>query len=644
MPEKSEIKNSYSTTDFVWWAWAITLVVAASMEFSRLLLAVEQDGGLATWLTFWNMESSMPLLVLLAFPVLARIGRTRQATKIVAPSKVSATGSVRVWLAGIFVFSLSMLCSYRIGAEPISVKLAYSSTTIPFADLPPAYHDEYSYLLQARTFRNLRLSYPAAEVRPDLFHQFHVLNERRTVSRYFPTTGLWIAPFDALGNPIYGHWLAGALAAVFFYLAVLQLSRFKTAVLAGVLIAVSPGIAVFSNLLLAHHPTLLALSVFTWAFFRMMSAAQLRYAFIAGIALTFAMLARPMTAAGYGFPFGVWMASWLFRDRSSWRLIFGFVVPLVLGFVTLAVLNQDATGDWTKSAYQLYTDQFTPRHRFGFNNAVGVEPAKGPATLHAYDQWATNLTPLVAIQNVWNRLHASLQWSLAIVPLLFGLLMSLPIICGRGARRPVCADGDESKVGVNSVEVIGIRLLACSLVSLHLVHIPYWYDGIMHWHYVFETAPLILILAAIGFVRCVECSTATLSGKAAAAWAGCLILVGLVPGWFQLPVFDNVSKVSASINEQAFSKVRFEMFRQTVNRDLIQKPALVLVDERNTDPQLSYIINPPGLDGDVIVCRRPDTDGDIFSLKSAFSDRSIYVFTPSTSVFDRWEAGLTAPQ
>ena len=86
------------------------------------------------------------------------------------------------------------------------------------------------------------------------------------------------------------------------------------------------------------------------------------------------------------------------------------------------------------------------------------------------------------------------------------------------------------------------------------------------------------------------------------------------------------------------------MFRQTVNRDLIQKPALVLVDERNTDPQLSYIINPPGLDGDVIVCRRPDTDGDIFSLKSAFSDRSIYVFTPSTSVFDSWEAGLTAPQ
>ena len=64
-----------------------------------------------------------------------------------------------------------------------------------FGDLPPAYHDEFSYQFQAKTFLAGRLSFPSFAPMPELFDQMHVLNEGRFASRYFPGAGLWLAPF-----------------------------------------------------------------------------------------------------------------------------------------------------------------------------------------------------------------------------------------------------------------------------------------------------------------------------------------------------------------------------------------------------------------------------------------------------------------
>src|SRR5438552_3811289 len=73
-----------------------------------------------------------------------------------------------------------------------------------FDDLPPAYHDEYSYLFQAETFLAGRVWFPSHEG-ARLFDQMHVLNEGRFASRYFPGTGSWMAPFVAAGHPYWGH-------------------------------------------------------------------------------------------------------------------------------------------------------------------------------------------------------------------------------------------------------------------------------------------------------------------------------------------------------------------------------------------------------------------------------------------------------
>ena len=138
-----------------------------------------------------------------------------------------------------------------------------------FGELPPAYHDEFSYLFQTQTFLAGRVSFPSFAPLPELFDQMHVLNEGRFASRYFPGAGLWLAPFVALGNPWLGQWLAQALTAYLVFWIGRELGGNRTGLFAGLLTAFCPGLALFSNLLLAHHPTLVGLTLFILAWLRM---------------------------------------------------------------------------------------------------------------------------------------------------------------------------------------------------------------------------------------------------------------------------------------------------------------------------------------------------------------------------------------
>lgn len=609
-----------------WIVYAFVFVVVVVLEVLRFKAAVDADMNWMICLSYWDMETTAPVLVLAVLPLLfwgrKRYRRTNTDDSVNPNAEVAGHGRMKLAVICIALFGLTVASSYRIGSWSVDLNFHGVPSTIAFAELPPTYHDEFSYMLQAATFSNGQLSFPPAPIRPDLFHQFHVLNERRTVSRYFPLTGAWIAGAILLGEPIHGHWVAGGLATVFFYLSLLRIVSPGTSLFAGILIAVSPGIAVFSNLLLAHHPTLLTLSIFTYSFLRMDESRRLRWALAAGTALALAMLGRPMTAAGYALPYGLLLLGRMINEPVTRKLAVGFVVPLGLGFAVLGIQNQDATGSVFKSAYQSYTDTFTPRHKYGFNNASQTPQPAGPPAMKSYDDWATNLTPRRAVENVWSRLKASFQWALAAIPILFGVLMSLPLLVATNAA------GDVKSVCY-------LRLIACSILTLHLVHVPYWFDGILHWHYVFETAPLLLIMTAVGLASASSILWSRI-GRMGLGWVALLVIAGLLPGWFQLPMYGDVSKVSASISEQAYSRTRMEYFGRLVSDPSVTKPALVLVDEEGTDPQLSYILNPPDYQGKVLTCRLPATDQETAALQQFFAERTLYVFDPKQFDLRPW--------
>ena len=327
-----------------------------------------------------------------------------------------------------FVAFIAAVSCLRVASTPVT------ADGVAFGALPPAYHDEYSYLFQAQTFEAGRLSFPSHPTAARLFDQMHVLNEDYFASRYFPGTGFWIAPFLMLGNPYVGHWLATVIVCVIVFLIGRELSCNGVGLLAGLLAALSPGLVLFGNTLLAHQPTLMGLGLFIYSFLRMQrlldeprDAASAESALgivltagLSGIGLSFAMLCRPMTAAGVGLPFGLWLAWWLARNaqqhrRTAIRVVAGFAIPLAIGFAIAGVYNANTTGSAFKTPYQLYTELFTPRHMFGFNNVERAQPLITNRTLDNYDQWAENLDSALAIQNVGNRFLASWQWTLGLV-------------------------------------------------------------------------------------------------------------------------------------------------------------------------------------------------------------------------------------
>jgi hypothetical protein len=529
------------------------------------------------------------------------------------------------WVSAILVATSAFAASWYVGART--------------EGLPPAYHDEYSYLFQARTFLAGRLWFPGFEPMPELFDQMHVLNEGHFASRFFPGVGLWIAPFEAFGNPWLGHWAANATAAFFLFWAGREIGGNPVGLVAGLLFAASPGMALFSDLLLAHHPTLVGLMLFLWAFLRMKRTGSIACAVLAGIGLTFAMLCRPMTAFGVGLPFGACFAWWLLTGRGAARgdgrhpdasgervsettdqqaeapagvgrrvntpLALGG--PILLGLIAMCGYNWALTGDPWTTPYQLYTDIYTPRHVYGFNNVIRGEQRLGPKVLENYDRWAENLDAELAARNVWRRTVSSLRWTLGIVPLLTAalvLLMSRPARAGN------------------------VALVAAAIACLHLVHVPYWFEGIMGWHYVFESAPFWLLLFAVATRRlCRSWSRAGRSGIKV-WWTG-LILIGVATNLVTVrPLWPG--RLQTGIAEVAFSRLRYAGFRQEVDQIAHRHRIIVFVEPDPADRHIDFVVNPPALDADVLVARYRPGQTDLAEARALFPQRDAWLFRAAT--------------
>jgi hypothetical protein len=193
------------------------------------------------------------------------------------------------------------------------------------------------------------------------------------------------------------------------------------------------------------------------------------------------MLCRPMTAAGFGLPFGAWFlwsllagirrqpvsdatapASSPLPPNGRLRRAVCLTIPLVVSLAAVFYYDRTITGNDLVSPDQLDTDTYTPRHGDGFNNVVRGERRLGPKVLDNYDRWAENLTPRLAAENVARRAAASARWTLGIVP-----LATAPVVFVLAVRWRVDWRW---------------RRITAAVVTLHAVNVPYWFVGIMNWH------------------------------------------------------------------------------------------------------------------------------------------------------------------
>lgn len=572
--------------------------------------------GMLDLVAEWSPELALIQFVLLALaPILYMLGGR---AKPAVPAQTHRRPRLWVdWSLCLFVGGVSLVFSSGIGGR--------------IGDLPPAYHDEYSYVFQAKTLLAGRFFYPSPEQHPELFDQMHVLNEGRMASRYYPGTGLWLAPFVAAGHPYLGQWIAGAIATILIYWTGKELGGRLTGTLAGLTMAVSPGIALFGNMLLAHHATLMSLSAFLLGILRWRRTRSATDAWVAGCGLSFAMLCRPMTAAGFGLPYGLDVLIWLIRpgsaapektatDRPPWRTsprvstLLGLGIPLAAGWSLMFSYNHAITGEWLKSPYQMYTDVYTPRHVFGFNNVVRGEQHLGPRVIDSYDRWAQNLTPQLAATNVLNRWLGSWLWTFDLLP----IWMSTAICLGslhRWDRR--------------------WRLVIAAILSLHACHVPYWYVGIMGWHYVFETAPLWCLLLA-GATSALVTTWRRDRRRSLILW-WLVVLSVSVAGVYALPG-EKKPRISAGIGSLAYPRRQHADARRWIEQQVDRRPALVLLDQKSMeDSHLDLVVNEPDLHSDVLLGRFRPGVTDLNAICRDFPDRTVYVANPERRTIRRIE-------
>ena len=567
-----------------------------------------------------DIDALVWLVLLLAAPLLWWIDGRRQ-TSWGLGRQIGSLGR-RAWgqtgLNAIRALCLSAL----VGAVSL---VASASVGARFDNLPPAYHDEYSYLFQAQTLLAGHLSYPSHEA-ARLFDQMHVLNEGRFASRYFPGAGLWLAPFVAAGHPYWGHWLAGALCAVLMFWVGRELAGDLAGLIAGLLTALSPGMALFSNLLLAHHPTLVGLGLFLLGYLRMIRKGSRAWALAAGLGLAFAMLCRPLTAAGVAFPFGVHFLLWTWRgaqrrsdfaagptDSSTAKsepspakriaITAALAAPLAIALLVLFLYDRAITGSGWITPYSLYTEIYTPRHVYGFNNVVRGEKRLGPRVLENYDKWAENLTLELAVEHERQRLLASSIWAVGIVPL------TLALAAGLVLWRHVPS---------------GAWLLLAGIASLHAVYFPYWYVGIDYYHYVFESLPLWGVWT--GVVSILAARTLSAIGRSSIVWWWGAVLAASVVLNFGISGGIWSAPLRQATGQLLFARTKHANFDALVARRARPFPALVLVEPDPADRHIDYVTNSPDLTSPVLVARYVPDLVPIAEVKRLFPDRTLFLY------------------
>lgn len=605
-------------------SWQLGLSVALWLEAQRIRFRLLTASTPGTWWDNPDPDGTCLLPLLLLAPLcwllpvsVRRAPQTEwmQADDVVksesgrSDGPVGLASSVRPLLLAGLIAVTSLLMSMRtwnrtVGTEPGARR---------FGEVLPLVHDEFSYLLQARTILAGKWYWAGPERAPELFHQQHVLNEGRFASRYLPGTGAWIAPWLALGHPLWGHWLAGAAVSVGMFILGCQLQGTAAGVTAGLLTAVSPGMTLLNNLLLAHQPCLVGLTIFLIAMFRVMAAGAPPWAWLAGSGLAFAMLCRPLTAAAVGFPFGAW---WLMqcltgrastlpaRGRQRWQITLGLGVPLLAGLLIVGWQNRTLTGDAWTTPYSLYTRLYTPRHRYGFHNGAAVAAGDPSKVLRDYDNWASDLNGDLALENLLRRLQSSLEWSLGLVPLTMAAVFFALTFPWQDLR---------------------LRLVGGSIACLHAVSVPYWLDGMLHHHYVFETGPLWLLIFSVLSVQWIRRAWA--QGRLLfPLWWGGVVLVSVAVNHVQLGSGTTTPRIAAGCASFLAPTEGYRVFVRALANGSPRRPALILVQQDRSDLHAQFVRNDPPFDSDLLVAiDRPELYSHS-QLSRLFPERTIYLY------------------
>ena len=239
--------------------------------------------------------------------------------------------------------------------------------------------DENVYSFMARTFASGRLYLPSMPepVRP-FFDNAFIINDGKWYGMYFPGHPALLA----LGERLHlMHWVPTVSAALTVPLTFAVGRRVfgqRAALLALPLLALSPFFILSSATLLAHSTAGLLLMTFVYAALRVLERPErVIWWLMAGMALGWSGLTRPLSAGAFALPWLVLLAM-LLRRRAGSRAWAGPALFCLVGAASVAVLGAyhvALSGDPYTSGYHT----FGRKVGLSFTRGALIAPAPYPS-------------------------------------------------------------------------------------------------------------------------------------------------------------------------------------------------------------------------------------------------------------------------
>ena len=288
----------------------------------------------------------------------------------------------------------------------------------------PHVEDEVAYLFQARTFAGGALSVPAPPdaALPGLEYYLLEVRNGRWFSTSVPGWPLALAPFVALGVPwLLNPILAGVSVLLAYDIALRKVGR-DQADLVALMMASSPWLLAAAASLMPHTLTLTLMLFAWWMVLRARAASgrEVRRLVLAGLAMGWIFMTRPLDGLVIGALTGIWV---LAGPGGSLRRAAVYAAGCVATGSLLLVHNIQMTG----APFRLALSEYLDTHWGVGANAYGFGPGIGPpGGWQMLDLWEGH-GPLEAVLNTINQI-ASLQfdllgWSIGSLALVFAFFL-----------------------------------------------------------------------------------------------------------------------------------------------------------------------------------------------------------------------------
>ena len=226
----------------------------------------------------------------------------------------------------------------------------------------PFVHDEFSYLLQADTFAQGRLSNPTPPA-SDHFETMHLLVRPTYQSKYPPGQAIFMAMGQVFfGQPIVGVWLSTALAAAALWWAVRAFVPGKWAFLGALIACAHPQVFEWGEQYWGGNVALLAGALLTGAMGRFSKYPSPKLAAIAGLGAFLLSITRPYEGLVITLLLGLLTLLFLRKShipyRSILKAVAAFFLVFVPGMLWLGYYNFRVTGHALRLPYMEHQSQY----------------------------------------------------------------------------------------------------------------------------------------------------------------------------------------------------------------------------------------------------------------------------------------------